>query len=225
MNRVIYAIVIFLCLSASGSAANDPNGNELSEGIALDSGEEFPASLHYEINIAYNEGRMSLNDIRIDNNPPGESFLEEEYTECDELATDKIISKYSEYTDVTLCKLENDRYRESLKGYGDCANSLSSTRDTEYYLEAQDASGEFLLSCSFTFTIEKLCFDCVSGGSGKSSSCVSDDRFDFFLSVPYHKNAQIIKIFEVSENKKRKTVLSIGVSEFKDAPNQFVESG
>ncbi len=221
MIRIFSVWAILFLLAASSQAGGDSNGNELSDGTIVSLGQTYPTNLHYEADIAFNGGKMSLKDIRADNFPATAATYEGEGAECSEPGTDRIPSKYSENIAVVLCKYPDETYLENVGEFGTCGKSLSSTRDRDYYLEMQNSTGGFLLSCSFTFTIATQCFDCQSEESGRSNHCESADRFDFLLSIPYHEDAKTIKIFEVGKDKKKKTVLSIGVSKFENSPQSF----
>ncbi|HOX29519.1 MAG TPA: hypothetical protein P5080_01240 [Candidatus Paceibacterota bacterium] len=224
MNRVLKTGVIFLLLAALCQAGNDPNGNELSGEVIDLSNNGDPKNLHYESDIAYREGKMSLQDLRVDNYPVSTGTFAPDGEECVKLGSDRVRSDYSESVDAILCKYDDKSYLEAFQEYGGCTNRLTSTRDREYELEITNATGEILLSCPFTFTIETQCFDCESGESGNRGLCDSEDRFDFSLALPYHEDAKKLRIYEI-EDDKRKTVLSASVSKFKDAPEKFSDSG
>jgi hypothetical protein len=216
--------MIFLLWTAAGQADNDLNGNELAGSVIDFSSDGDPKNLHYEADIAYKEGKMSLDRLRVDNYPVSAKDYCPEEIECVKLSVDKTNSEYSENVDAVLCKHPDESYLLAIQEFGGCVGRLASTRDKEYELEITNADGEILLSCQFTFTIETQCFDCESGEAGNRSLCDSEDRFDFSLALPYHEDAKNLRIFQIDDDR-RKTVLSASVSKFKDAPGKFGKSG
>ena len=207
MMKVFMACVLVLCSLA------------LAEDITIyDPDAVEPTELHYVLGMVFNDGHLSQKSLKLVNGGfDGDASLGgDSEIACEELGMDKLNSEYSENVPGTLCRYSDGAANENEQEYSVCTKKRDYTRDRSYYCEIQNASGKFVESCDFTFTIRTKCYECMTDDSESKELCFSEDKFDFTLSIPFHEDGSKIVFFE-KKDRSKKQVLSVGLGKFKNA--------